>query len=204
MSIDPQKISLGKGLRVDDGVKLGYPTGRKIKDTFLSIGGEGVLRSGTVIYAGSKIGKEFQTGHNVVIREENTIGDHVWIWGNTVVDYGCTIGNNVRIHSNVYIAQFTVIEDDVFMAPCVAVANDMYPVGTVEDLHGPVIKKGARIGINVTLLPGVVIGEGAMIGAGSVVTKNVPPGVIAVGNPARVIRQVSEIRRTPRVAAAKG
>ena len=190
--IDSQKISLGKDTRVDDGVLLGYLTSRKIQEDSLRIGASGVLRSGTVVYAGSKIGNEFQTGHNVVIRVENSIGDRVWIWSNTVIDYGCVIGNRVRIHSNVYVAQFTVIEDDVFVAPCVAIANDKYPLSN-EGLKGPTIKKGARIGINATLLPGIVIGEGALVGAGSVVTKDVPPYCVVAGNPARVIKKVADI-----------
>ncbi|MEZ4613309.1 MAG: hypothetical protein R2838_24235 [Caldilineaceae bacterium] len=96
---------------------LGYMTGRSIPDHALRIGAQANLRSGTVIYGGTHIGVGLETGHNVVIREENVIGDHVGIWGNTVIDYGCTIGNNVKIHTNCYIAQFTVIEDDVFIAP---------------------------------------------------------------------------------------
>ena len=191
--IDSQKVRLGTGTHVDSGVVLGYKTGRKILDEGLSIGRNGILRAGTIVYGGSKIGDEFQTGHNTVIREENVIGDRVWIWSNTVVDYGCVIGNRVRIHSNVYVSQFTVIEDDVFIAPCVAIANDLYPVSSAEHLRGPVIKKGARIGISVTLLPGVVIGDGALIGAGSVVTRDIPAHSVAVGNPAKVIKRVDEI-----------
>ncbi len=184
--IDPKLVLLGKDATVDPGVLLGYPTGRKITDKRLTVGECSVLRSGTVLYAGTRIGSAFQTGHNVVVREQNEIGDGVWVWSNTVIDYGCKIGSRVRIHSNVYIAQFTVIEDDVFVAPCVAVANDKFPIS--DDLKGPVLRRGARIGVNVTLLPGVVIGEGALIGAGSVVTKDIPAHVIAAGNPARVIR----------------
>ena len=192
--IDSQKIILGKGTRVDPDVLLGYVTGRKIQDDHLQVGSNGILRAGTILYAGSRIGDEFQTGHYTVIREENVIGDRVWIWSNTIVDYGCVIGNGVRIHSNVYIAQYTKIEDDVFIAPCVAIANDLYPVSK-EGLQGPTIKKGARIGINVTLLPGVVIGEGALIGAGSVVTRDIPAHSVAVGNPARVTKRVDEIKK---------
>ncbi len=184
--IDPELVSLGKDATVDPGVQLGYLSARKITQSPLVVGERAVLRSGTVLYAGARIGSAFQTGHNVVVREQNEIGDGVWVWSNTVIDYGCKIGSRVRIHSNVYIAQFTVIEDDVFVAPSVAVANDKFPIS--EDLKGPVLRKGCRIGVNVTLLPGVVIGEGALIGAGSVVTKDIPAHVIAAGNPARVIR----------------
>lgn len=180
--------------QIDDGVQLGYPTGRAIPDTTLRIGPGAYLRSGTVIYAGSNIGAGLETGHNVVIREENQLGNHVGVWGNTVIDYGCRIGNNVKIHTNCYIAQFTVIEDDVFLAPGVSIANDPHPLCaecTAEG--GPTIRQGARVGVNVTILPGVTIGENALIGAGSVVSKDVPAGAVVYGNPGRVHKQIDEL-----------
>lgn len=149
------------------------------------------IRSGAVIYAGTEIGDFLETGHNVVIREENTIGNHLSIWSNSIIDYGCRIGNNVKIHSNCYIAQFTTIEDDVFLAPGVIIANDRYPLS--KSLKGPTIKKGAKIGVNVTLLPGVTIGEYALIGAGAVVTRDIPAGSVAWGNPAEVKKDISQI-----------
>lgn len=179
---------------IDDGVSLGYPTGRAIADQTLRIGSEATVRSGTIIYVGTTIGRGLQTGHNVVIREENIIGDNVGIWSNSVIDYGCRIGNNVKIHSNVYVAQFTTIEDDAFLAPGVSVANDMRPLcAECTRAGGPTIKRGARIGVNVTILPRVVIGEYALVGAGSVVTKDVPPYAVVYGNPARVATTVDDI-----------
>ncbi|MEK7467638.1 MAG: DapH/DapD/GlmU-related protein [Planctomycetota bacterium] len=168
----------------EPGVIIGYPTGRKIADRSVSIGPGAVLRSNTVVYEGVRIGKGLQTGHNVVIREENTIGDETSIWSNSVVDYGCRIGSHVRIHTNVYICQYSTIEDDAFIAPGVSFANDPYPVQN-KVLKGPTVKKGARVGLNATLLPGVTIGENAVIGAGSVVTKDVPPARLWFGNPAK-------------------
>ena len=178
----------------DDNVTVGYPTGRKIADPTTHIGRGAHLRSGTIVYAGVRIGHGLQTGHNVVIREENIIGDNVGIWSNSVIDYGCRIGNNVKIHTNVYVAQFTTIEDDAFLAPGVSIANDMRPL-CAECTHagGPTIKRGARIGVNVTILPGVVIGEYALVGAGSVVTRDVPPHAVVYGNPARVATTVDDL-----------
>lgn len=187
-------VTLGEPGSVDDQVNLGYPTGRHIADRTLQIGPGAHLRAGTVIYEGTTIGQGFQTGHNVVIREENVIGDHVGIWSNSVIDYGCRIGNNVKIHSNVYVAQFTTIEDDAFLAPGVSIANDMRPLcAECTRAGGPTIKRGARIGVNVTILPGVVVGEYALVGAGSVVTRDVPPHAVVYGNPARVATTVDEI-----------
>ena len=187
-----KEIIVGKAKKIDRGVILGYPTGRKIASRALAIGARPIIRSGTVMYAGSRIGDNFETGHNVVIREENKIGNNVCVWSNTVVDYGCVIGNNVKIHANGYVAQHTTIEDDVFIAPGVTIANDPCPP-CARCMKGPTIKKGAKIGVNVTLLPHITIGEYSLIGAGSVVTKDIPPYSLAYGSPARVVKKVTEI-----------
>jgi len=194
MSEVPDYVLLETPSTLDEGVSLGYPTGRHIADQTLRIGSGATVRSGTVIYAGTMIGRGLQTGHNVIIREENVIGDNVGIWSNSVIDYGCRIGNNVKIHSNVYVAQFTTIEDDAFLAPGVSIANDMRPLcAECTRAGGPTIKRGARIGVNVTILPQVVVGEYALVGAGAVVTKNVPPYAVVYGNPARVVTTVDEL-----------
>lgn len=187
------QVKIGKNKKIDKDVILGYCTGRKIKEKTLIIGSRPRIRCGTVIYQGSRIGDNFETGHNVVIREENKLGNNVSIWSNSVIDYGCVIGNNVKIHANVYIAQFTVIEDDVFIAPCVSIANDLCPVCT-KCMKGPVIKRGARIGINSTLLPHITIGEFSLIGAGSLVTKDIPAYSLAYGSPAKVIKKITQIK----------
>jgi acetyltransferase-like isoleucine patch superfamily enzyme len=191
---DRQAVRLGDGAIIDAGVTLGYPTSR-VDDHALVIGPGAHIRSGSIIYEGTRIGCNFETSHNVVIREQNIIGDNLCIWANSVIDYGCIIGNNVKIHSNVYIAQFTIIEDDVFLAPHVCIANDIHPgcLMSKECMKGPIIKKGAQIGINSSLLPGVTIGEYSVIGSGSVVTIDIPPGVVAYGNPARVMGGIEDM-----------
>jgi acetyltransferase-like isoleucine patch superfamily enzyme len=189
------KITVGKNKVAEPNVRIGVMPSRKIHDLDLSVGPHANLRSGTILYLGSQIGSHLQTGHNALIREENRIGDHFSLWSNSIVDYECRIGNNVKIHCNCYIAQFTVIEDDVFIAPGVVVANDLHP-GTPDALacmKGPVIKKGAQIGCNVTILPHVTIGEHALIGAGSVVSRNIPAGWIAFGNPAKPVKKVANL-----------
>ena len=137
--------------------------------------------------AAASIGARLETGHNVVIREDNVLGDDVKIWNNTTIDYGCRIGHRVKIHTNCYIAQFTVLEDDVFLAPGVAVANDPHPgcAFSSQCMRGPTVRAGAQIGAGVTLLPFVTIGRRALVGAGSVVTRDVPDEVVVAGNPAR-------------------
>ncbi|MBU1613676.1 N-acetyltransferase [bacterium] len=187
------KIEIGEDCQIDEGVILGYISGRKIASLMTIIGHRAKIRTGTVIYAGLKIGDNLETGHNVVIREENIIGDNFNIWNNSTVDYGCQIGNNVKIHNNVYLAQFTILEDDVFLAPGVITGNDPHPICT-KCMKGPTIRKGARIGINATLFPRIVIGEHCLIGAGAVVTRDVPPQSVVYGNPARVVCSTSELK----------
>jgi acetyltransferase-like isoleucine patch superfamily enzyme len=181
-------------LRLDTTAVLGYPPARSCNRD-LQLGPDAWIRSGSTIYSGSRIGARFQTGHNVVVREECTIGDDVSVWSNTVVDYGCRIGDRVKIHSNCYIAQYTDIADDVFLAPGVCVANDLYPgqANSAGVMSGPSIGAGAQIGVNVTLLPFVRVGAGSLIGAGAVVVMDIPPGVVAYGNPATIHGQVDNL-----------
>jgi acetyltransferase-like isoleucine patch superfamily enzyme len=185
-------VLLDENHTIDPGVVLGYLTGRRIADVRLRIGRDARIRVGTVIYAGTRIGNRLQTGHNVVIREQNNIGDDLNIWNNSTIDYGCEVGNTVKIHCNVYVAQYTIIEDNVFLAPGVMIANDPHPLCGLC-MRGPILKQGARIGVNVTLLSHITIGEGALIGAGSVVTKDIPPYTVAYGNPARPVKSVDEL-----------
>jgi len=184
-------IKIGAGSNIDEDVIIGYPTGRSIESAGVSIGSQATIRSGSVIYDCVTIGNRFATGHHVIIREETQIGDAVEIWTHTVIDYGCQIGSRVKIHTNVYIPQDTLIEDEVFIAPGATFANDKYPVS--HKLDGPRIRQGAKIGVNATLLPGVVIGKSALVGAGCVVTKDVPDSVVVVGNPGKVIGRVEDI-----------
>jgi acetyltransferase-like isoleucine patch superfamily enzyme len=178
----------------DEGVTVGYPAARGHNGP-LALGSGARLRSGTVLYDGSVIGPGLQTGHGVVIREGCVIGDGVAIWSNSVIDYGCRIGSRVKIHCNCYVAQFTELEDDVFLAPGVTIANDLYPGDrrSAELMAGPRIGAGAQIGVNATILPYVRIGAGALIGAGSVVTRDIPSGAVAFGNPAVVRRAVADL-----------
>jgi acetyltransferase-like isoleucine patch superfamily enzyme len=186
------EVRLGANGIIDPGVLLGYPSGRPGVSGVTTIGPSARIRAGSIVYAAVDIGEDFETGHNVIVREENRIGKHCVIWNNSTIDYGCVIGDRVKIHCNIYVAQFTTIEDDVFMAPGVTIANDPHPICS-KCMQGPTIKRGARIGVNVTLLPLITIGENALVGAGSVVIHDVPPGMAVAGNPARVIGPVDNL-----------
>jgi acetyltransferase-like isoleucine patch superfamily enzyme len=192
----PVLDDVGDGRVCDENVIINYRSGRRDHcGGPVRLGHRARLRSGTVLYEGTRIGDDFETGHHVIVREDNVLGDHVSIWSNTVIDYGCVIGSRVKIHSACYVAQFTEIEDDAFLAPGVIVANDLYPGrgDSAEAMRGPIIKVGAQIGANVTLLPFITVGAGALVGAGSVVTRDIPAGMLAYGSPAVPVRPVAEL-----------
>lgn len=194
MSSEPASAPGPADTPADHGVCLGYPVSRTDMGP-LVLGAGARLRSGTVLYEGTTIGRHLETGHGVVIREACQVGDDVSVWSNSVVDYGCRIGDRVKIHCNCYVAQYTELDDDVFLAPGVTIANDLYPGDerSAQLMAGPRIGARAQIGVNVTILPYVRIGSGALIGAGSVVTRDIPEGVVAFGNPAVVRRRVADL-----------
>lgn len=180
--------------KIGENVVIGAKTLRDVKVAPAKIGSNAVFLGNSTVYDGVDIGNNLVIGHNSVIREENVIGHNFKLWNNSNVDYGCRIGNDVKIHCNCYIAQGTVIEDNVFIAPGSSTTNDKYPGSSITEIKGPVIKKGAKIGARVVILPGVVIGENSLIGSGSVVTKDVPQNSIAYGNPAKVVGSVKDLK----------
>jgi acetyltransferase-like isoleucine patch superfamily enzyme len=189
-------VSLGAGSVLEDFCIVGTPPrGKKDGELATVIGDGAVIRTHTVIYAGNTIGKNFQTGNKVNIREANQIGNDVSIGTLSVIEHHVQIADRVRIHTQVFVPEFSVLEEGCWLGPNVVLTNARYPLspGVKDQLAGPVIRKGAKIGANATILPGVVIGENALVGAGAVVTKDVPPGAVVVGNPARVIRDISEL-----------
>jgi acetyltransferase-like isoleucine patch superfamily enzyme len=191
-----QNVQLGAGTTVEDFSLVGVPPRGAADGELPTVIGDGsVIRSHAVIYAGNVIGSHFQTGNKVNIRESNTIGDNVSVGTLSVVEHHVTIGNGVRIHTQAFVPEFSVLEEGCWIGPNVVLTNAKYPVSpNVKDqLVGPTIRKGAKIGANSTILPGVVVGENALVGAGSVVVRDVPDGAVVVGNPARVIGQIADL-----------
>lgn len=142
--------------------------------------------------ASNQIGKGTRVWQYSVILENAKIGDDCNICAHTLIEGDVIIGNNVTVKSGVYIWDGTRIEDNVFLGPNATLTNDLMPRSKQypDNFSGITLKRNSSIGANATLLPGIIIGEGAMVGAGAVVTKNVPDYAVVVGNPAKVIRYI--------------
>ena len=176
---------LGKDCEIQQNVILGLKYIKGCKQAI--VGARSIIRWGAIIYADVEIGTDFQTGHSVVIREKTKIGNIVVVGSGTVIDGNVEIGDFVKIESNVYIPTHTRIGSYVFIGPGVVLTNDKYPQRLRDDYEpiGPILEDGVTIGANATVLPGIRIGEGSIAGAGSVITKDVPPWCLAIGVPAR-------------------
>ncbi|HZT54332.1 MAG TPA: acyltransferase [Gaiellaceae bacterium] len=157
------------------------------------LGAGTVVSTGAIVFAGSEIGARVILGDQSCVRERVRIGDDVVIGRGSLVENDTTIGAMTKIQAEAYITAYSTLEEHVFIAPCVVTTNDNF-MGRTERRHalvkGPTIRRGARIGGGAVLLPGVEIGEEAFVGAGAVVTKDVEPRMLVVGNPARVLRPV--------------
>ena len=183
-------VDLGAGCVVGEYVILGRaPRGKAAGELPLVIGPGAVIRPFTTIYAGSRIGARLETGQGASIREDNVLGDDVSVGTRTSLEFGNRIGSRVRIHTGCFL-ELTTIEDDVFLGPRVVFTDDPHPMcpAYLDCVRGGVVRRGARIGANSTILPGVEIGADALVGAGSVVRKPVPARAVWAGNPAIEIK----------------
>ncbi|MFW9850132.1 MAG: acyltransferase [Candidatus Thorarchaeota archaeon] len=190
-------VQLGKGTVVGPFVIIGEPPRGHVPGQLETlVGKNSIIRSHTVIYAGNNIGEKFQTGHKANIRESNTIGDNVSIGTHSIIEHHVEIEENVRIHSNVFIPEFSVLKKGCWIGPNVVFTNAKHPLcpDAKSCLKGPTIEEGAKIGANTTILPDVNVGRMALIGSGSVVVKDVEPFTVVVGNPAKFIKRVEDLK----------
>jgi len=176
-------VKLGRNTVVSDDATVGHSYTTDESPTVM--GDDGTVRAGTRIYCDVVIGDRFTTGHGALVREQTTIGNNVLVGTQTIIDGYSDIGSNVSIQSSVYIPSYTTIGDNVFIGPHAVLTNDPHPIRQEIDLEGPTIEDGVSIGANATLLPGINIQENSFVAAGSVVTTDVPPDTLAMGEPAR-------------------
>ena len=191
-------VLLGEGAVLGEYTVIGIPPrGYNEGDLSTVIGRNAVIRSHTVIYAGNVIGDDFQTGHGVLVRETNEIGSHVSIGTHSIIEHHVKIASGVRIHSNVFIPEYSALDENAWIGPCVVFTNALYPLSpdAKANLRGPHICAWAKIGANATLLPGITVGSHSLVGAGAVVVRDVPAETVVVGNPARLLKSVRDMNQ---------
>jgi acetyltransferase-like isoleucine patch superfamily enzyme len=192
---------LGEGVRVLENAVVGKQPSLGASSTAsreplppTQIGAGTVISTGAVVFAGSRIGARCIVGDQSCIRERVELADDCILGRGSLIENDTTVGAGTRIQAEAYITAYSTLEEDVFIAPCVVTTNDDY-MGRTERrkaaMRGPTIRRSARVGGGAVLCPGVEIGEEAFVGAGAVVTKDVPPRKLVVGNPARVLRDVA-------------
>jgi len=193
---------LGDGVKVLEGAVVGKqptlsPRSTAKRDPLPpAVVGDGtIVSTGAIVFAGTQVGARVILGDQSCVRERVTIGDDVVVGRGSLVENDTTIGARTKIQAEAYVTAYSTVEEDVFIAPCVVTTNDNFMGRTEKRLalmKGPTIRRGARVGGGAILCPGIEVGEEAFVGAGSVVTKDVPPRKLVVGNPARVLRDVPD------------
>jgi acetyltransferase-like isoleucine patch superfamily enzyme len=196
-------VIVGDNVRIDDHAVIGKSPMKAAKSAVTrehglppaEIGGGCIIGTSAVIYRGCTIGEMVLVADLATVRENVTIGGYTIIGRGVAIENFCTIGVHCKLETNVYICAYSKIGDYCFIAPCVATSNDNY-LGRTEKRYkeygGVVVKRGGRIGLNATILPGKVVEEDAVVAAGAVLTRNTEPRTIYAGVPARRFRDVPE------------
>jgi acetyltransferase-like isoleucine patch superfamily enzyme len=191
---------LGEGVRVLENAVVGKQPSLGASSTAKrdplppTVVGDGtVISTAAIVFAGSTIGARCIVGDQSCIRERVTMADDCILGRGSLIENDTTVGAGTRIQAEAYVTAYSTLEEDVFIAPCVVTTNDNF-MGRTEKrkelMRGPTIRRSARVGGGAILCPGVEVGEEAFVGAGAVVTRDVPPRVVVVGSPARVLRDV--------------
>ena len=197
-------VVIGDDVTIQDGVILGKspklsPTSTadsEIADPLVIEAGATICAQ-AIVFAGARIGAGAIVGDQSYVRERAVIGAGTVVGRGTCVDNDVVVGAGVKLQSHVYLTAYSVVEDDVFVGPCAMTTNDQTMARPGDDLRGATLRRGCRIGGGAVLLPGVQVGEEGFVAAGSVVTRDVPPGALVMGTPAKVVRQVPDAERLP-------
>ncbi|MHB9027612.1 MAG: N-acetyltransferase [Candidatus Latescibacterota bacterium] len=196
------KAKIGNGVRIDDHAVIGKlpMSARRSMTTDATrelapamVGDNAIIGTAAIVYAGSALGEGVLVADAAAVREDVTVGEFTIIGRSATIENRVKIGARCKIQAHVYICAYSEIGDDCFIAPCVATSNDNYAGRWKERTKfykGVTILRGGRIAVNATILPGKVIGPDGLVGAGSVVTHDVPEGVVVCGNPAGKLREV--------------
>ncbi|MBU1975632.1 MAG: transferase [Nanoarchaeota archaeon] len=196
-SIIHANVEIGEGTVIEDFCIIGSPPrGKKPGEVKTVIGKNCTIRSHSIIYAGNKIGNNFQGGNMLTLREHNDVGNQVSIGTKSDIQHHVTIEDDVRIHTQVFIPEFCTLKKGCWIGPNVVMTNASFPLSPLvkENLKGGIVEENAKVGANATIMPGIVIGKNAMVGSGSVVTKDVEPDMVVAGNPAKPMKKVSELK----------
>ncbi|MFD2170755.1 acyltransferase [Tumebacillus lipolyticus] len=200
--IDNGILTLGKGVIIEEMVLVANREETNEGELRqISIGDHTIVRAGAIIYEGVTIGSDCRIGHGCILRTNASLGNNVVLSHHVIVEHDSKLGNWVRVSPHTHITSCMTVEDRAFLGAGVITVNDKFLTWKRNDrepnLLPPYVEFGARVGSGTTLLSGVRIGKMAMVGSGSVVTKDVPPYTIAFGNPAKVQRELDEEHRTP-------
>jgi len=193
---------VGEGVKILDGAVVGKQPALSPRSTAkreelppAELGPGTIVSTGAIVFAGTRLGARVIVGDQACVRERVKVGAAVVMGRGSLIENDTTVGALTKIQADAYITAYSTLEEHVFIAPCVVTTNDNWMGRTEQrfgNVEGPTIRRGARVGGGAILCPGVEIGEEAFVGAGAVVTKDVPPRVVVVGNPARVLRDVPE------------
>jgi len=194
---------IGDNVRIDDRAVVGKSPMKAANSAVTKeqelppagIGSDTIIGTGVVIYRGCSIGRKVLIADLSTVRENVSIGDFTIVGRGVAIENFCRIGRYCKLETNVYITAYSHLEDRVFVAPCVATSNDNF-VGRTEErfkhFKGVTVKRGGRIGVNATILPGKTIGTDGLIAAGALLTQDCPNKKIMAGVPAKVFRDVPE------------
>jgi serine acetyltransferase len=192
-----ENVEIGDDSFIGPNCILGEPLAtfyefKQYQNPKLKIGNNSIIRSNSILYAGSTFGEGFETGHRATIREHSEFGEYCRVGTFSDIQGYVKIGSYCRIHSNVFVAQMSIIEDYVWLFPHVVLTNDPHPPS--DCIGGPTIKEYAVIAAAAVIMPRVKVGRDAVVGAKALVNKDVPEGMVVAGVPAKEICSIYDIK----------